>query len=157
RSQENILRNFLRRNAASEYGQRHGYGKIRTVRQFQESVPIVTYDDLEPWINRIAHGRANVLTAEPVLMMEKPSGPAGAGKYIPYGGSLLREFQNAVGAWMFDLFTKWPGLLGGAQYWSVSPAGRHKEHTPGGLPVGFDDDTEYLGGFSRRVLRWVMA
>jgi hypothetical protein len=157
RAQENILFAFLRRNAASDYGRRHRYATIRTVRQFQEAVPIVNYEDLVPRIEQIRQGRQNVLTCERVLMMEKTSGSAGGAKYIPYTATLRREFQNAVGAWMFDLFTRRPALKAGAQYWSISPSARQREFTPGGLPVGFDDDTEYLGVCERLVLRLVMA
>src|SRR5436853_105826 len=53
--------------------------------------------------------------------------------------------------------TSRPGLLGGAQYWSISPSARREEYTPGGLRVGFDDDTEYLGPLERLVLRRVLA
>lgn len=157
RAQERLLFGFLRRNGDTEYGRRHRYAKIRTVREFQEAVPIVRYENLEPWIGRIREGHANVLTAEPVLMMEKTSGSSGPAKYIPYTASLRREFQEAVGAWMYDLFTHRLALLGGAQYWSISPVAREREVTPGGLPVGFDDDTAYLDPFSRAVTGWVMA
>ncbi|MBI2932010.1 MAG: GH3 auxin-responsive promoter family protein [Planctomycetes bacterium] len=157
RAQEAILFDFLRRNAGTDYGRAHRYDRIRTVRDFQESVPVVTYEELEPWIDRIRHGRPNVLTAEPVVMMEKTSGSSGPAKYIPYTRSLRREFQEAIGAWMVDLFRNRPGLLTGAQYWSISPSARQKETTPGGIPVGFDDDTEYLDPLERRVVGWVMA
>jgi hypothetical protein len=156
-TQERLLLRFLRRNAGSEYGQRHGYAAIRSVREFQKRVPIVTYDDLEPWVERICNGRPNILTTEPVLRLEKTSGSSSAAKYIPYTASLLAEFQNAVGAWMFDLFTRRPGLLGGAQYWSISPAGQKKEVTSGGLSVGFDDDTDYFRPLERWLLRQVLA
>jgi hypothetical protein len=78
RAQERILFNFLRRNAGSAYGWRYAYGKIRTVRQFQEAVPFVTYEDVEPWIERIRNGETGILTEEPVLMMEKTSGSSRA-------------------------------------------------------------------------------
>lgn len=157
RVQERLLSSFLARNAGSEYGRRYGYARIRGVRDFQQSVPVVTYDDLEPWIGKIRDGRPNVLTTEPVVMMEKTSGSSGAAKYIPYTASLLREFQRAIGAWMHDLYASCPSLLGGSQYWAVSPAARDRELTPGGLAIGFDDDTEYLSPIVRRVARWVMA
>ncbi len=157
RAQERILFDFLKRNARTAYGRLHEYESIRSVEEFRNRVPIVGYDDLEPWVKRIRQGEPNVLTSEPVVIMEKTSGSSGASKYVPYTASLRREFQNAVGAWMFDLFTKRPRLLGGAQYWSISPAAREKEVTPGGIPVGFDDDTEYLSPFARTVVGWVMA
>src|SRR5438046_2976776 len=97
-----------------------------------------TLANARAWLRyRHARGEPGVLTTEPVVMMEKTSGSAGAAKYVPYTASLRREFQEAVGAWMFDLFTRRPGLLAGAQYWSISPAARQREFTPGGLPVGF--------------------
>jgi hypothetical protein len=155
--QEAILARFLHRNAQSAYGRHYGYAKLRTVHEFQDAVPIVTYDDLAPWIERIRRGEPRVLTAEPVLFFEKTSGSAAAAKYIPYTRQLLREFRQAVGAWMFDLFTKRPALLAGTQYWSISPLAREREVTSGGLRVGIDDDTEYLGFFGRRALGWALA
>jgi hypothetical protein len=155
RTQEKILLHFLRANSGSAYGQRYGYRRLRSVRQFQETVPVVSYDDLEPWIEQIRRGRSHVLTCERVLMMEKTSGSFGSNKYIPYTGSLLREFRRGVGAWMFDLFTRRPYLFGGSQYWSLSPCARTREVTPGGLPVGFTDDAEYLGPLSRQLLKLV--
>lgn len=157
KTQESLLSRFLRRNAQSAYGRRYGYAKLRTVSEFQNAVPVVTYDDLEPWIQRIRHGEPRVLTTEPVRFFEKTSGSAAAAKYIPYTASLLREFRRAVGAWMFDLFTKRPALLAGTQYWSISPLAREWEVTPGGLRVGIDDDTEYLGFLARRALGWALA
>jgi hypothetical protein len=157
RAQEEILRRFIQQNAASEYGQRYQYAKLRTIRDFQDALPIVTYDDLEPWIEKIRDGVHNVLTGEPVLFMEKTSGSSSAAKYIPYTASLLREFRNAIGAWMFDLFTGRPGLLAGSQYWSISPVARQPEFTPGGLRVGIDDDTQYLGPIARQALRRLLA
>ena len=157
RTQERILFSFLKRNANSSYGREYRYAGIRSVRQFQREVPIVNYDSLEPWIDRVCGGETNVLTTEPVLLMEKTSGSSGAAKYVPYTTSLLEEFQNAVGAWMFELFTRRPALLGGAQYWSITPASRQRERTIGGLPVGFDADIDYFGPLARRTLSWVMA
>jgi hypothetical protein len=157
RAQEEILRRFLRRNADSEYGRRYGYPRIRTVKDFQSAVPIVTYGDLEPWIEKVRQGQPQVFTTEPVLFMEKSSGSSSAAKYIPYTTSLLNEFRRAIGTWMFDVFTGRPSLLYGAQYWAISPVARRKEVTPGGLTVGIEDDTEYLGTVARQALRMVLA
>lgn len=152
-----ILRSYLRRNAGTAFGRRHRYAAIDSLAAFRDAVPVRSYDAFEPWIERVRRGEPNVLTAEPVLMMEKTSGSSGPAKYVPYTASLRREFQNAFGAWLADLYLRRPALLGGPHYWSISPLARAKETTPGGLPVGFDDDAEYLGTLARRVLRWVMA
>jgi len=156
-AQARILFEFLRRNRETEYGRLHGYGSIRSIAQFQEQVPICGYDHLEPWIEKIRNGIPNVLAAEPVRLLQKTSGSSGAAKFIPYTASFLREFQNAIGAWMFDLYSRRPALLGGSQYWASSPSACSREETRGGVRVGFADDTEYLGLFQRAVVRWTMV
>jgi hypothetical protein len=59
--------------------------------------------------------------------------------------------------WVYDLFRHRPAVRGGRAYWSISPAGRHEERTAAGVPVGFDDDTAYLGGWERRLMGRLLA
>ena len=155
--QEQILRSFLRRNARSGYGLEWGYADIESVRKYQERVPIVTYDELAPWIERIRQGEQGVLCVEPVLAFEKTSGSSGPAKYIPYTASLLREYRHAIGAWLFDLFTHRPRLFAGAHYWSISPMVAGEVAQAGGPKVGFESDAEYFGPFERRWLPWLMS
>ena len=70
-TQESRLFQILRNNASSEYGKMHGFVSIESVRQYQETVPLITYDQLEPWIEEIKGGKSGILTAEPVLVLEK--------------------------------------------------------------------------------------
>src|ERR1700688_4290610 len=83
-AQTALLERLLRVNASSAYGRKFGFSRLRTAREFQSAVPIVGYDDLRPWIERIKAGEEAVLTEEPVLMLEKTSGSSTAAKYIPY-------------------------------------------------------------------------
>ena len=103
RAQENpaaaqaaLLDRLLSVNASSAYGRKFAFSRLRTAREFQSAVPIVGYDELRPWIEKIKSGEVAVLTNEPVLMLEKTSGSSTAAKYIPYTLSLRREFQRAV-------------------------------------------------------------
>jgi hypothetical protein len=157
RTQERILIELVRRNAATAWGRRHGYAAIDSVESFRERVPVTTWDALEPWIDRIRGGEPGVLTAEPVLLLERTSGSTGAAKDVPYTASLLAEFRRAVGAWTFDLLAGRPALLGGPHYWSVTPLARPPERTPGGLRVGLASDREYLGPLERLLARLAAA
>lgn len=156
-AQAAALRRLLAANAGSDFGRKHAFGSLCNARDFQNAVPISQYEDLAPWIDRIRDGEPRVLTEEPVLMFEKTSGSASAAKYIPYTASLRREFQRAIHAWMADLYGHRPGLATGPAYWSVSPLARAPEKTPGGLPVGFEDDTEYFGPLERRLVALLLA
>ena len=156
-AQARRLRGFLRENAGTAYGSAHGYGRIESVRDFQARVPVLDAEALAPWTARIAAGEARVLTAAPVRVLERTSGTAGGDKLVPYTDRFLGELRGALAPWLADLFRARPGLRSLRQYWSLSPAARRAERTPGGVPVGFDDDTEYLSPVSRAALRRVMA
>jgi hypothetical protein len=156
-AQAALLGRLLRANASSAYGRKFGFSRLHTAREFQSAVPIVGYDDLRPWIESIKAGEEAVLTKEPVLMLEKTSGSSTAAKYIPYTSSLRREFQRAVGAWIFDLYAHNPTLVYGTAYWAITPLARKSEVTAGGLRVGFENDTEYLGTAERFLLRKILA
>jgi hypothetical protein len=45
----------------------------------------------------------------------------------------------------------------GQAYWSVSPALTAPRQTSGGIPIGFDDDADYVGGWRRHLVHAVMA
>lgn len=156
-AQEAVLRDILRKNAATAFGRRHGFAAMRSIEDYQRAVPLADYEDFEPYIRRIADGEAAVLTAEPVLLLEPTSGSAAASKLIPYTRGLKAQFQRGIAAWMADLFRNMPDLLSGQSYWSVTPAAREAEHTAGGIPVGFEDDSEYLGGFKGWLVRATQA
>jgi hypothetical protein len=157
RAQERRLLEILRRNAGCEYGRRHGFDAIRSVRDFQDRVPVVRYEDVADDVDAIARGRQGVLTAEPVVMMERTSGSSGAAKLVPYTASLLREFREALWPWMWDLYGRRPQMALGGAYWSVSPLASARDATEGGLPVGFEEELDYFGPAGRRHLPRILA
>lgn len=156
-AQRRILARILQANAGSAFGRQHAFSRLKAPGDYRLAVPPADHDALSPWIDRALRGEAGVLTAEPVLVFEKTSGSTRAAKYIPYTASLRAEFQRATGAWLFDLWRAFPGIRLGGAYWSVSPAGREREITPGGHPVGFADDTEYFDPLTRWVLNQLLV
>lgn len=157
RAQESLLRRFLEANADTAYGRAHGYDRVRTVADFQRRVPIVDYDALSPWVDRAVAGEARVLSADPIVAFEPSSGSSGHRKLVPYTKTLLAEFGAATSPWLFLLHARRPELVGATSYWSVSPAAREPEVTPGGVRIGFASDAEYFGPIARRYVEAWMA
>lgn len=155
-AQEHLLLGNLRRNAGARYGREHGFDEVRSVEDYRQRVPLTDYEDYREHIRDIREGATGVLTREPVLLLEPTGGSSGSAQLIPYTASLKREFARGAAAWVSDLFLNDPHLLRGPAYWSVSPALRREERSPGGIPVGFETDAEYLGG-SRSLASAVMA
>jgi hypothetical protein len=156
-AQEAVLRRILGRNATTEFGRRHDFSSIHNIRDYQAQVPATNYNAIAPLVDRARAGEKAVLTRDPIRLFEKTSGSSSAAKYIPYTDSLRREFQNAVRTWIFDLYRHDPGLLLGRSYWLITPLGREKEMTPGGIPVGFENDADYLGTLERKIAESLFA
>jgi hypothetical protein len=156
-----VLRACLRRNRDSEYGRLHGFARIRSAVEFQARVPLADYDGVEPLVQRVRRGERGVLTTEPVHRLVPSSGSTAAQKLVPWTRSLAGEFGRAVRAWSTDLLARRPEVAGGPAYWSVSPARPEEAEVdpspPGAPPVGFDDDTAYLGGPLARLVRHLLA
>ena len=156
-TQRRILRSLLKANAESAYGRAHGFGKIRSYAEFRERVPIVDYDDIEPWIARVMRGEQGVLTREPVTRLVPTSGSTAGRKLIPYTAAFQRELNAAIGPWIVDLCREHPSLPFGPAYWSISPAIPAVADEKSAVPVGFDDDSAYLGGVQQRLAEATFA
>jgi hypothetical protein len=156
-AQLKLLNDYTRQNACTDYGKTHRFVGIRNYQDFASQVPLVTYDDLEPWIERIHRGESNVLTCERVTHLVPTSGSTAARKLIPFTAGLQREFNRAIAPWIGELYSQFPSVAFGSAYWSVSPASLALPADESAVPVGFDDDTSYLGGARKRLLAAVTA
>lgn len=157
RAQQRLLRRYLDTNADTCFGREHRFASIRSVREFQERVPLRDYDELEPWIDRIRTGERAVLTEARVTHLVPSSGSAAARKLIPYTETLRSEFDRGIGAWIADLYLRRPHLLGGAAYWSITPPTAPLEAEASAVPIGFEADAAYLGGWVRKLVEATFA
>ncbi|XP_062088236.1 putative indole-3-acetic acid-amido synthetase GH3.9 [Humulus lupulus] len=77
--QESILREILRSNCETEYLSKYmDKGAKDDVSVFKKRVPVITYEDIRPFIQRIANGEdSSLLTGHPVTEMLCSSGTSG--------------------------------------------------------------------------------
>jgi hypothetical protein len=152
-TQQRLLLATLKRNEDTEYGRRCGFAGIRSANEYRERAPLTDYGDYAEAVERIGAGEKNVLTREEALLLEPTSGSTRATKLIPYTASLKNEFARGIAAWVWDLFSHDPHLMLGPAYWSITPIAYREERTPGGIPIGFEEDTQYLGGLGTLLSR----
>lgn len=148
---------LVQRNASSAFGKSHKFGKIGSYAEFMRRVPPTDYDNLEPWIARIRNGEQGVLTFDRVTRLVPTSGSSGARKLIPFSGQLQAEFNAAVGPWLVGLARRFPSVIGGRAYWSITPALGGGAEEESAVPIGFDSDLEYLSAMRRRFAQSIMA
>ncbi len=81
--QAQFLQTLLSTYQDTEVGRQLKLPTITSVEDFRAQVPIRPYADYEPWIERVAAGKANVLTPDPVNYLNFTSGSTGKRKLIP--------------------------------------------------------------------------
>jgi hypothetical protein len=156
-AQRSLLRRYLRANAATAFGRAHGFATIRTAEEYRDRVPLASWEDAAPWVDRISAGEPEILTRSPVRTLEPTSGSSAAAKLIPYTAELQREIRRAVAPWIVDLYARRPRLVPGTAYWSITPVALEEDRPAGPVPVGFEEDSAYLGGFWSRLVDATLA
>jgi len=95
RSQESALADILSSLAGTEFGQMHGYSEIRGADAFRDRVPICSYEDIRPFIDRqIATGASGIVLKQPILYA-RTSGTTGRPKYIPVTRAVAQRLRTA--------------------------------------------------------------
>ncbi|RCU50534.1 MULTISPECIES: GH3 auxin-responsive promoter family protein [Corallincola] len=134
-TQKALLNRIIKQNAETEYGKRYGFSKINTIAEYQAALPLVSYEDIRPEIERMTAGESNILTAESPVMFAQTSGTTGKAKFIPVTPSCQRAASSdMMRAWMYHAKRAHPDLYAGKIVSLVSPA--IEGYTESGLSFG---------------------
>ncbi|MEM8883563.1 MAG: GH3 auxin-responsive promoter family protein [Planctomycetota bacterium] len=95
--QEQRLMTLMTQNAATEFGERHGFAEIGSIADFQARVPISRATDYDEAWKRIGRGERHVLFKDPVDSYGLSSGTTGEPKKVPLTKALVRSLKRAVG------------------------------------------------------------
>jgi len=131
--QERVLAEILSRNAETEYLRRFKLDGAIDRDTFKSQIPIVTYEDLQPEIHRIANGdRSPILSAHPVSEFLTSSGTsAGERKLMPTIDEELDRRQQLYSLLMPVMNLYVPDLDKGKGLYFLFVKAESK--TPGGL------------------------
>ncbi|MFA5556691.1 MAG: GH3 auxin-responsive promoter family protein [Flavobacteriaceae bacterium] len=103
--QEELLINLLRSSENTILGKKYGFSEINSYRKFSENVPLVTYEDLQPYIERARKGEPNVFWNSPIKWFAKSSGTTDAkSKFIPVSNAALEDCHFKAGKDMLCLY-----------------------------------------------------
>lgn len=155
--QTKYLLRLLRKNKNTLYGKKYSFSEIKSYEDFARLVPLTVYEDYEPYISAMSEGEKNVLTAEKIRLFELTSGSSGGKKMIPYTKSLKAEFQRGIKPWLYDIYKNVKGVTEGKSYWSITPVTSGKSFTKSGIPIGFEEDSEYFGVIERKIMDKLFA
>ncbi len=81
--QKQFLLDLLNDHQNTVFGRQYDFATIKTVDEFRQRVPVLNYSNYHPYMEHIAQGESNVLTADTVTYMNTTSGTTGKHKLIP--------------------------------------------------------------------------
>lgn len=103
--QNDWLTSLISTAAETEWGKKYEYNTIKSPLTFRERVPISTYEDLMPIIERLKRGEQNLIWPEEVKWFAKSSGTSGSkSKFIPISRSTLEECHFKAGKDVLTLY-----------------------------------------------------
>jgi hypothetical protein len=132
--QEKLLFGIIDKNKNTVYGRKFKFKKVNSVKDFQKFVPIITYDDILGYVERIKKGESNILTKDKVIFFATTSGSTKAPKFIPITKQRSISFKKELSLWSFKFLRKYPQVLKGKLLYF---AGAYNEgKTSGGIMYG---------------------
>ena len=134
--QEELLRRLAAAHAGSEFGKDHGFERIRSYEDFRSAVPVRTYEQLAPYVQRVLEGRTEALLppGEPVLMFSMTSGTTGRPKHIPVTPAFLRSARRGWNTWGIAALKDHPG--GWLRNVLTITSSMCEDRSPTGVPCG---------------------
>ena len=90
--QQEVLSRLLTKAAETEWGIKHDYASIGSIEDYQNRVPLQTYEEVKRYVGRLREGQKNLLWPGEIKWFAKSSGTTNdKSKFIPVSKECLEE------------------------------------------------------------------
>ena len=135
----------VRRERGTGFGRDHRFATITNVDAFRRQVPISSYDELRPYLDRVYQGETSALFSDARLrMFAMTSGTSAARKYIPVSDRFVEGHQLGWSLWALATYEGRQQLLFRDKFALVGDA--DESRSPADLPCGS------ISGLTARML-----
>lgn len=133
-AQTQVLARLTREYAKTAYGQAYCDGPLSDAADYRHRFPIVDYEDLKPWLDKVKNKGHQELLSEPVIRWVMTRGTTGNPKLIPATRTHLEQvlMVGARGLVNHALRTGDQDLLNGGVLNLNFPSAVDSEETGGG-------------------------
>lgn len=103
--QQEVLHQLLEMAEDTEIGRREDFSSINNYKAFSERVPLVSYEEMEPIIERTRRGEQNIFWPTSIKWFAKSSGTTNAkSKFIPVSNEALEDCHYKSGKDLLCLY-----------------------------------------------------
>jgi hypothetical protein len=103
--QDELFKKLTQTARNTEFGKKYEFQTIEKLKQFQERVPIHTYESTFPYIERLMRGEQNILWPSEIKWFSKSSGTTNArSKFIPVSQEAMEDCHFKGGKDLLSLY-----------------------------------------------------
>lgn len=103
--QDDIFRKLIQSARYTEFGQRYNFAGIQSYEDFRKNVPVHTYEEIFPYIQRLMRGEQNILWPSEIKWFSKSSGTTNAkSKFIPVSQEALEDCHFKGGKDLLSIY-----------------------------------------------------
>jgi len=103
--QNELLEGLIKKAKKTKYGKKFGFDSIENYEHFRSKVPIVYYEELYPYIERLMKGEQNLLWPSEVRWFAKSSGTTNSrSKFIPVSNEALEDCHYKGGKDLLSIY-----------------------------------------------------
>ncbi|MFA6073521.1 MAG: GH3 auxin-responsive promoter family protein [Candidatus Woesearchaeota archaeon] len=132
--QKKVLKRILSKNAKTMYGEKYNFKNIKSIKDYQLKVPIISYEDLTNYIDLLKIGEQNILTKDRVIYFATTSGTTKNVKLIPITKERTRIFKTELLLWSTFFLKKNKEVIKGKMLYFAGPY--YEFYTKAGIPCG---------------------
>lgn len=90
--QHEVLMRLVNKAKSTEWGKKYDYATIRTYEDFKQRVPLQTYEEVKPYVERLRAGEQNLLWPSEIRWFAKSSGTTNdKSKFLPVSKESLKD------------------------------------------------------------------
>ncbi|MCZ4693474.1 hypothetical protein DWB61_01185 [Ancylomarina euxinus] len=105
-TQHEVLTKLLSHAKNTEWGQKYDFQSINTLSDFKKRLPVQTYEDIEPYVDRLRKGEQNILWPSEIKWFAKSSGTTNSkSKFIPVSKEAMEDCHFRGGKDILTLYT----------------------------------------------------
>ena len=96
--QHRVLSRLVNQAAQTEWGKKYDYASIRSYEDFRNRLPIQTYEEIKPYVERLRAGEQNLLWPSEIRWFAKSSGTTNdKSKFLPVSKEALEDIHYRGG------------------------------------------------------------
>ena len=103
--QQHVFRDLITKAVSTEWGLKYDYQSISSIQDFQQRIPLQTYDDVKPYVDRLLKNEQNLLWPSEIKWFAKSSGTTSdKSKFIPVSKEALEDCHYKGGKDLLSIY-----------------------------------------------------